>query len=313
MQARSRSYNHAQDYDAVGRFLLRTYGAGTAHRNWLQPRWEYMHFHPALDADHLYEFGVWEDDHTGEIVGLVHYEHRMGINYVQLAPQNTWLQQPMLLHAIHHLVGDFKIGRAVHVSIDDTDARFQAIAASLGFEKLGGEFSEPTSTRSLEGPGALPYERIRVPAGFRLISLADDDDVRKVHRVMHRGFNHEGEPPEDELEDRRRKLSSPNFRRDLTIVAVAPDGEFASFAGTWYIAENRIAYIEPVATDPDHRRKGLGTAVVLEGLRRAAKLGATVAHVGSDQPFYRSMGFCVAFRQSLWRKVLPSNHKSGAF
>jgi len=94
---------------------------------------------------------------------------------------------------------------------------------------------------------------------------------------------------------------------------VAPDGEFASFAGTWYIAENRIAYIEPVATDPDHRRKGLGTAVVLEGLRRAAKLGATVAHVGSDQPFYRSMGFCVAFRQSLWRKVLPSNHKSGAF
>ena len=312
MQEHVRSYDHSQDYDAVGRFLLRTYGAGTAHRNWLQPRWEYMHFHPALDADHLREFGVWEDENTGEIVGLVHYEHRMGINYVQLDPRATWLQQPMLLHAIHHLAGDFKIGRAVHVYIADTDARFQAIAASLGFEKLGKDFSEPTSIQSLEGPVALPYERIRVPDGFRLISLADDDDVRKVHRVMHRGFNHEGEPPEDELEDRRRKLSAPNFRRDLTIVAVAPDGQFASFAGIWYIPENRVAYIEPVATDPDHRRKGLGTAVVLEGLRRAAELGATVAHVGSDQPFYQSMGFRTAFRQSLWRKVLSSSHESGA-
>ncbi len=312
MQASFRSYDHVRDYDFVGRFLLRTYGTGTGHRNWLHPRWEYMHFHPSLDTDHLREFGVWEDDHTGEIVGLVHYEHRVGINYMQLAPHGSSLQRPALLHAVEHLAGDFKIGRAVHVYIDDTDTGLQAIAASFGFEKLGTEFSEPTSTLSLEDPGALPYERIRVPDGFRLISLADDDDVRKVHRVMHRGFNHEGEPPESELEDRKKKLSAPNFRRDLTIVAVAPDGWFASFAGTWYIPENRVAYIEPVATDPDYRRRGLGTAAVLEGLRRAAELGATVAHVGSDQPFYRSMGFRVAFRQSLWRKVLLSPRESKA-
>jgi len=146
MQASFRSYDHARDYDVVGRFLLRTYGTGTPHRNWLHPRWEYMHFHPSLDTDHLREFGVWEDDHTGEIVGLVHYEHRVGINYMQLTPHGSSLQRPALLHAVEHLAGDFKIGRAVHVYIDDTDAGLQAIAASLGFEKLGTEFSEPAST-----------------------------------------------------------------------------------------------------------------------------------------------------------------------
>jgi len=302
MNASFRQYDHSKDYDAVGQFLLRTYGAGTPHRNWLHPRWEYMHYHPGLDANHLGEFGVWES--AGEITGIVHYEHRLGMNYVQLADHDGSLQQAMLSYAVRHLAGDFKIGRAVHVYIDDADEGFQQIAASLGFERLGPEFSEPTSMLSLEDPDAFPNEKICLPKGFRLLSLADDDDVGKVHRVMHRGFNHEGEAPEDELDDRRKKLSAPNFRRDLTLVAEAPDGEFVSFAGTWYVPENRVAYIEPVATDPAYRRMGFGTAVVLEGIRRCSTLGATVAHVGSDQLFYQSMGFRVSFRQSLWRKVL---------
>ena len=167
---------------------------------------------------------------------------------------------------------------------------------------MDAKYSEVTSR--LEIPVEFP--EIRIPEGFLLKSLADDFDVRKVHRVMHRGFNHEGEPPEDELDDRRRKLSAPSLRRDLSIVAEAPDGSFVSFSGTWMDRENRVCCIEPVATDPDYRRMGLGSAVVLEGIRRCAAEGARVAYVGSDQEFYRSIGFTECQVQSLWRKVLPS-------
>ncbi len=72
--------------------------------------------------------------------------------------------------------------------------------------------------------------------------------------------------------------------------------------GTWYEGANRFAYLEPVATDLDHRRKNLGSAAVLEGVRRCRELGATVAYVGSGQPFYRAMGFEAMYTQFRWVK-----------
>ena len=52
--------------------------------------------------------------------------------------------------------------------------------------------------------------------------------------------------------------------------------------------------------DPDHVGQGLGRAVVLEAPCRAAAAGAEVAWVGSDQPFYRSLGFEEMFASTLW-------------
>ena len=118
------------------------------------------------------------------------------------------------------------------------------------------------------------------------------------------GFNHPGEPPEEGIEDRKKMQSGPNFRKDLTIVVEAPDGNFASFCGMWYESTNKISYVEPVATDPDYRRMGLGKAAVLESLRRAAVLGAEVAWVGSDQEFYKAIGFETMFTVYPWVKVL---------
>jgi len=149
-----------------------------------------------------------------------------------------------------------------------------------------------------------PFPEIRLPEGFRLVSLADENDLNKIHRVLHRGFNHPGEPPEDGVEGRRDVQGAPNFRKDLTIAVKAADGAFVSYSGMWIDAVNRVAYVEPVATDPDYRRKGLGTAAVMETVRRAAAEGATVAYVGSAQAFYGSMGFKVCYTQTPWRKVL---------
>ena len=70
----------------------------------------------------------------------------------------------------------------------------------------------------------------------------------------------------------------------------------------WYEPVNRIAYVEPVATDPDYRRIGLGKAAVWEGIRRSGELGAEVAYVGSDQLFYKSIGFKVLYKSNCWIK-----------
>jgi predicted N-acetyltransferase YhbS len=117
-----------------------------------------------------------------------------------------------------------------------------------------------------------------------------------------RGFDHPGPPPEEEIEGRKYAQEAPNFRHDLTIVAVAPNGDYVSFCGIWYVPENKLTYVEPVATDPDYRRMGLGTAVVLEGIRRTVPLGSEVAWVGSDQAFYEAIGFTQSYQADAWIK-----------
>jgi len=99
---------------------------------------------------------------------------------------------------------------------------------------------------------------------------------------------------------------TPNYRKDLNIVVHAPDGSFAAYCGMWYEATNSFVYVEPVRTDPDYRGMGLGTAAVLEGIGRCGEEGATVAYVGSDQPFYLEMGFEKLFDIPLWAKQLAA-------
>ena len=161
-------------------------------------------------------------------------------------------------------------------------------------------FAQYSSRLSLD----KPIPKIELPEGFRFQSLADENDFHKINRVLWRGFDHPGPPPKEEVEGRKFSQQAPNFRKDLNIVVVAPDGNFVSYAGMWHLKENKVAYVEPVATDPDYRRMGLGRAAVLESARRAAVEGAEITWVGSGQPFYSAIGFEKKFTAVPWVKFL---------
>jgi len=70
----------------------------------------------------------------------------------------------------------------------------------------------------------------------------------------------------------------------LDLVAVAPDGEIASFCTIWYDDATRAALYDPVGTMPAHQRRGLGKAVMCEGLRRLEQMGALTAFVNGFDP-----------------------------
>jgi predicted N-acetyltransferase YhbS len=208
----------------------------------------------------------------------------------------------MLEHAERRLAGGTDDGRRyLKAFVNDFDAEFEQVVRSRGYEK------DPRSQRPMSQfivPD--PFPPIPLTEGYRLKSLADENDLYKVDRVLWRGFNHPGEPPADGPEGRKKMQSGPHFRKDLTIVVEASNGSFVSFGGVWFEPVNRFAYVEPVATDPDYRRMGLGTAAVLEGIRRCGELGATVAYVGTDKPFYLAMGFRKLFTTNCWIKYLAT-------
>ena len=291
-----RCYDHAADYEKVGRFLVRTYRTTGGHINWLQPRWEYMHYHPFIRRVDLAAVGVWEAD--GEIVGVVHPEHAMGTAYFEIDPARDDLKGEMLAHAEERIAVDAsgEEGRRLNVYIDDEDGGFQELAAARGYVRT--ERREPMS----HSPIPTPFPEAPLPEGFRLKSLAEDNDLRKLTRVLWRGFDHGDEPPDDGLAYRRFMQSAPNYRKDLNIVVEAPDGNFVSYCGMWIEPVHSIAYVEPVATDPAYRRMGLGRAAVMEGIRRCGEVGAQAACVGSTKSFYRALGFRPAYGSSAWRR-----------
>ncbi len=286
------------DFPAISAFLYTLYQPDNRDGNWFQPVWEYAYTHPYFEETAVQRIGIWED--KGAIVGVALYESRLGEAFFQVHPAYEHLKSEMLVHAEQQLAGKTKEGqRYLHAFVNDFDTAFEEVVRARGYER------EPEEDRPMSQfviPD--PFPPIRLPDGFRLKSLADDNDLVKVNRVLWRGFNHPGEPPDDGLRGRRQMQSGPHYRKDLTIVVEAPNGDFAAFSGLWFEPVNRFGYVEPVATDPDYRRMGLGTAAVLEGIRRCGELGATVAYVGSVQPFYQAMGFRRLYTENCWSKRL---------
>lgn len=294
-----RNYKGREDFFKVSDFLKDTYIPGGKYPNWLQPRWDYMHSHPGLDADNLHRIGIWEDD--GKIVALATYELYLGEAYFSLHPDYTYLKREMLDYAEQNFYTVLENGnKELAAFINDFDEELEALVSERGYKKLEGTRPPHFGISQYVIPKLFP--EITLPEGYKLKSLADDNDLYKINKVLWRGFNHEGEPPAEGIEWRRQMQSSPNFRKDLTIVVEAPNGDFASFCGMWYEPQNKIAYVEPVATDPTYRRMGLGTAVVLEGIRRCGECGATVAFVETDKQFYLDMGFECVFYRYAWVK-----------
>jgi predicted N-acetyltransferase YhbS len=293
-----RNYHAPEDFKLIGDFLIENYQPDNRDGNWFQPTWEYMHSHPLLDESALDKIGVWED--AGEIAGVVHFESKLGEVFFEIHPGYVHLKPAMLDYAEKHLYGTTGNGeRYVQAFVNDFDADFEALVRSRGC-RAAPERDRPTSQFLIP----TPFPEIKLPDGFRLKSLREDNDLHKINRVLWRGFDHAGEPPEDEIEGRRKMQSVPGFRKDLNIVVEAPNGDFVAYSGQWHDPVNQIAYVEPVATDPDFRLRGLGKAAVLEGIRRCGALGATVAYVGSDQEFYKAIGFRKIYTSRCWMKYI---------
>ena len=294
-----RRYNHSVDYDRVDHFLRQVYEPSDRLLNWLQPRWEFMHHHPFIEHLDLSTIAVYEDD--GEIVGLAHPEHRPTSIYFQRHPDYDHVLPLMFDHADDHFGGlSVVLNRnLIGLYINDFDEVLEAVAAERGYEMLTG-YAESYSRLRLD----RPIPPVKLPDGFRLQSLAEENDQRKINRCLWRGFNHEGEQPEEDANAPAVAQHAPNFRKDLTMVAVAPSGDYVSYAGIWPVTDLGLAYVEPVATDPDYRKMGLGKAAVLETVRRVQAEGAEVAWVGSDQEFYMALGFEKQFQRNLWVKWL---------
>lgn len=96
----------------------------------------------------------------------------------------------------------------------------------------------------------------------------------------------------------------PDYDGYYDIHIINQNKEIVAFATLWMDKINRLAILEPVGTHYDYRRKGLGTAAIYEACNRALKNGIKKVFVGSDQSFYKAIGFKYHSQDDVYEKSI---------
>lgn len=114
------------------------------------------------------------------------------------------------------------------------------------------------------GKDHFSEEMFPVPDGFRIRPLRGQTEVA-AYVTLHRAAFGSTVMRESW---RMRTLQMPQYRPELDLVAVAPDGRLAAFCIGWLHPQQPLAQIEPMGVHPEFHRLGLGQAILAAVLQR---------------------------------------------
>ncbi len=292
-----RNYIHeprfGKDFQKVSDFFHRINGSKTKTINFTFGRWDWMISRITENEDDRKLIGIWEND--GEIVAVATFEDVINNVYLITDENYEFLYKEM----IEYSKKAFTREKQLSIAIEDSDRVLQRLAKNFGF--IPTQYKEPYSFMNLKS-----YLNYDLPDGYHITNMKEDWDYKKYNKVLWKGFNHEGEvdQSEEEIIFRKTMLASPNIDPEMIASMVDKTGEYVSHAGLWHRKDDLNAYVEPVATIPEARKKGLAKACIYYTLNKAYDLGARVAFVGSSQQFYYNIGFSPYTNFTFWKLTL---------
>ncbi len=246
---------------------------------------------------------LWETA-EGRLVAAVNQEGR-GDAHLQVHPDFRHLEEEMVAWAEGSLAGpaEEENRRELELVVFDDDEQRRELLERRGYR----ETSDWRVTRRL-CLGHPPPVRSPPAEGYSLRATRPDElqDRERIADLLNVAFGRTFHTAEEYKAFTR---TAPSFVADLDLVAVAPDGSFASYVGIAYDGANRRGIVEPVCTHPDHRRNGLARALIREGLTRLEARGGVDATVdtGSGEAanaLYAGLELTGTYRASTWRTII---------
>lgn len=270
-----------EQYQSIHQFLL---GAEkieyNEHFHW--GRFEWMHAHSYLDEDKLTSIVMFKDENDA-IVGLITYDTCFDDRVYLIHTSSDKVLLECMVDTVLEAEGN---GAIIKANVKDT------VLCQLLQERSFEKKHRCICVLSLDLSNPLKYS---IPDAYTMSPKGFVADPWQYQLVIHKGFDNEGIPEKWDVDALK---SIPHVNEDLKTYAIY-NNEYSAHCGLWYLTGD-TAYVEPVVTVSEHRKKGLAKAVVYESCTRANALGAKRAIVISDQEFYFRIGFTLSSEVYDW-------------
>jgi hypothetical protein len=294
-------YYKVGDYEKIMDFLREIYIQTGKQHCWLPQRWEYAEF----NCNPLYVQRGWDDwtkyiqiwEENDKILAVAHKETKYEV-FLQIRPGYEFLADEML-NFIENTVPLEKHGNQCELNLftDDTKYWMEDILLQRGYIK-----NDKCSYYNVQDLNKI-YVPI-LPDNFQFVDGNDIKDQKSRLLCCHLGFHPDDEPDRLPVKDFYME-HAPSFRPELQIMTQDDNGNLCSYCVIWYDEKLKIGLFEPVCTRIDYRMRGIGKAMLTEGLRRLKEIGAEKAYVGcsdSLRTFYNSTGFITYASNYTWKK-----------
>lgn len=291
MNVTTRNYKLLEDFNKVSEFLTNQYKKSGWSQCMLQPMFEYAHTHCAFNHELTPRFRIWEED--GNIVAIANYEMNLGDVILSASTEYEFLYEEMLTYAEKMLC---EVNEEKHRICINSNNRLNALNHILELKGYQVLWESPMMLYDY----AKGFSHKSLPEGFQLLTLEEENDIKKIDECLYYGFDH-GNEMEYDLDGRIMMQSGPHFRKDLTHIIKAPNGDYACFVGMWLDANNDYAYLEPLATRPEYRRMGLAKIALMEAMKRTQNYDIKYC-IGGSREFYAAIGFEPKGMYQYWKK-----------
>ncbi|NNF64716.1 MAG: GNAT family N-acetyltransferase [Acidimicrobiia bacterium] len=245
---------------------------------------------------------IWETN--GVVAGWAMIWPRSGGIEVQVPPDSPQLAVEAGLWACEAVVavGEQHGHHAKSIVMDvvESEPNMVDLATGIGMAVDQREGSYIVTRQAIDRP-----PQVHLPRSYSVRAARGVGDAAALAGVHSSAFNSDWT-----AESYARVMESPGYEPSREIVVVAPDGSFAGFCIIWMDHENHIGMFEPVGVHADHRRRGVGMALMAAGLSRLSEHGmvhAMVTHETDDPAstaLYAAAGFLPWYRYVAWSKAL---------
>ena len=268
------------------------------------PFFEYAMSSSWMDTSYSFLDRLWFDG--DKVVAFVFYESPVTDIHFRVRPGYEFLADELIDYAITTMP-HFE-DKQQFILFDGQEFLKEA-AAKRGY-KMVFEYED----KVFDFKNELNYE---LPEGYHFVDEKDLDIV-KISKLCWYGFGHgdkgefkDWDKYDDSLEWTPAKSHKsgyaglmsppPHSTHQYDVIIADENEEYVCYSGMWWVPENHLAYMEPLCTHPDHRRKGLAAAALTAHYRRFKKMGATHMTGGGD-PFYEKIGYGKGPHWTIWNK-----------
>lgn len=302
----TKQFQLLSDNDTVWDLLVENYAESGIEANEVEaPFFEYAVTSTWLDKRYLHLNRLWFDG--DKAVGFVFYEDPCTDIYFCLRHGYEELADEMIEYAGKYMRGNDEEKALI---FSPQQKALMEAAAKRGYRQ---SFVNENWVIDF-GAAELNYP---LPEGFHFVEPAHADPV-KLAICTWKGFDHEdkgafenweAEDPGTDWNPQKAWLGvisdimapPPHSTYEYNVIIANEKEEYVCYSGMWWVAEAKLAYMEPLCTIPEYRHRGLAAAALSKHYHRMKELGAKCM-TGGGNDFYNRIGYNRKTQVYGWKK-----------